>query len=341
MKYKVIFDTNSVRSAESFSDFLGGREELERFVTIADIVIPELVIEEIVSQKRKILTSKRDSFLSNPFRYLLSLDEREIVEFNMDQWIEKLSQEEQIPFKKINLTKDKSKILDEIKDLCINCKAPFEENSDKGFKDAYIYFTIREYISSCKDETIFIVTRDNRLKLALQSLDKVIVIENFDEFEKYNTNYFTDEYFISRLREEIDQNIKSKDIEKIYLNIEDNWVLKIVIVEQVYFVNVDFLSKEIISSTETDFSDTITNLISSSNFSSTHAYVSELLDNINYLSNQEITDLLVAATENDQIYWIASDEDVKSFFLTLYKSKSMLIPEDTRKIFEEHFLQND
>jgi rRNA-processing protein FCF1 len=41
---------------------LGGRNELKNFLKDADIVIPEIVIQEIKRQKKKTLESDRDEF---------------------------------------------------------------------------------------------------------------------------------------------------------------------------------------------------------------------------------------------------------------------------------------
>ena len=61
---KVIFDTNSVRNTEP-KQFLGGRSELEKFAKVAELVFPDIVIEEIKNQKRRNLESKKDSFLKD------------------------------------------------------------------------------------------------------------------------------------------------------------------------------------------------------------------------------------------------------------------------------------
>lgn len=61
-------------------------------------------------------------------------------------------------------------------------------------------------------------------------------------------------------------------------------------------------------------------------------------DYIRYFSDQEIQNLIEAATENDQIYSIATNEEVKEFFITIFKSKSKIIPEETRSKFKQYFL---
>ena len=260
MKYKVVFDTNSIRNAESFSDFLGGRPDLERFLKVSEIIIPDLVIEEIKYQKKKHLISKKYSFLTNPFHFLLNLEKEKVEKFDMDNWILELTNNEEIPYKIISLTKNKEDIFEKIKQLCLANEPPFDENSDRGFKDAYIYFTILEYLDKNKNNSIFVVTKDDRLRLALLRHSRIRIVTDYDEFEKFNVEYFRSDYFVSRLKEEVDKEITVDKIEGIWLNLEENWVLRIVYPEKNYFIEVDFSAREIISSIMSSASTTFPSL---------------------------------------------------------------------------------
>lgn len=335
MKYKVIFDTNSIRNAESLSDFLGGRADLENFSKVADLLIPDLVIEEIKAQKRKHLISKRDSFLSNPFHFLRKLDENDTKDFDIEKWILELADKEKILYKLISLSE--SGILEKIKKMCLECQPPFEEGSDKGFKDAYIYFTILEFLDSCSDKNIFVVTKDERLKEAFLNIPKVKVVRDYSEFEKYLDDYFSDDYFINRLKEEIDERINKDCIEDLWLNIDDNWVLKIKCEDCLYLVEIDFATKEIISSIDSDLTDMVNALLLSGSFSSTHSAIIDLSDKIKYLSDEDIQKLIKASVENEQISWISEDEDVKEFFKNIYQIKQKIIPEDIKVQFLQHY----
>lgn len=337
MKYKVVFDTNSIRNAESVADFLGGRSELERFLKVSEIVIPDIVIEEIKNQKRKHLISKRDSFLSNPFHFLRKIDEDETKSFDIEKWILELAGIESLPYSVITLTIN---VLEDIKKLALGNLPPFDETSDKGFKDAYIYFTILEYLDNIEGENIFLVTKDDRLKLALNDNARVTVVKDFDEFEKHIDAYFRDEYFISRLKEEVSENITAECINEIWLNTEENWVIKLTCDETTYFVEVDFSSREIIDSTDYNFAEGVAGLIISRAFRSVHSYIETIKDYTQYFSDQEIKQLIEAATNNDQIYSIATDEDVKEFFMPIFKAKSQIISnEDVVAKFKQYFNQ--
>jgi len=335
MKYKVIFDTNFIRNAESALDFLGGRNDLERFSKVSEIIIPDIVIEEIKAQKRKHLISKRDSFLSNPFHFLRKIDIKETENFNIDEWILELVKNEKISYTSISLTENG--ILEKIKNMCLECTPPFEDGSDKGFKDAYIYFTILEYLTICKDRNIFLVTRDERLRTAFLRESRIKVIKGYDEFENYIDEYFKEPYFVSRLKEEIDEGIEQNHIEDIWLNLEENWVLKIVCNEKHYFLEVDFTSKEILRSVNFDFSELINKLITSGSFSATHEAVESLKDCTSFLTDENVQSLIEASVRNEQIYWIANDDDIKEFFGQLYQAKQQIIPEDIKELFNKYF----
>lgn len=133
MKEKVIFDTNITRNA-GVNTFLGNREILFKFSQDAEIILPDVVVQEIKSQKRRDLKNKRDKFLKNPFHKLIGVNEDETNAFSIEDYIQKLIDEEDIPFKVIDL-KDNN-VLSQIKDLAINKQAPFEskDKTDKGFK---------------------------------------------------------------------------------------------------------------------------------------------------------------------------------------------------------------
>ncbi len=336
MKYKVIFDTNSIRSTESLTSFLGGRSDLDRFAKLAEVVIPEMVIEEIKSQKKKYLHSKRDAFISNPFHLLRNLDRVETENFDVDNWVLELLKKEVISFTVISLSDDA--ILDEIKRFSLQNIPPFDRDSDKGFKDVIIYFTTLQYLNCLDDKKIFFVTKDERLALAFSKHERIQVIKDFDEFEKFNDSYFKGEYFINRLKELVDSKIVSESVDEIWLNIDENWVLRISCGDAIYFVEADFSSREIIEFTSVDFSVFFNELITSDAFRVTHSGVKSLMGYLKYLSDQQIQDLIKAASENDQIFSISTDEDVKGLFDTLYRAKYQIISEDLRVKYGKYFL---
>ncbi len=337
MKYRVIFDTNTIRNAESVSDFLGGRSDLERFLMVSEIIIPGIVIEEIKHQKKKHLISKRDSFLSNPFHFLRNIDKQETEDFDIDSWVQELVEKEKIPYSLIELTK--FDVLEEMKMLCLENTPPFDKNSDNGFKDAYIYFTVLEFLDNCRDGEIFVVTNDECLRQAFSRHARISLVKDFDEFQKYIDTYFREEYFISRLKEVVDPEIDENCIKGTLLNTDENWVLKIICNEKKYFVEVDFTSREILETSNFDFSEALNKLISSGSFAVTHSAINELESSLKFFSDEDFQNLFKACVENEQIHWIASDEDVKQFFTRAYQLKQQILPEDIKNQFEQYFIK--
>ncbi|OGF60528.1 hypothetical protein A3C05_03455 [Candidatus Giovannonibacteria bacterium RIFCSPHIGHO2_02_FULL_45_40] len=312
---KIIFDTNTIRCEGSSDYFLGGRDELERFSKVAELFIPDIVIDEIKEQKRRHLAGKRDSFLENIFHKLRGISEEDTKKFNVVDFIENQRTMESIPYSVITL-KDQS-ALSKIRALAVLNKAPFEKNSDKGFKDAYIYFTVLDFLKDIPDERVFFVTKDGRLKEAFALNDRVRVVEDFEDFERYRASYFREEYFIRKLQGEIDEDIRPEHISSVWLNINSNWVLLVDTGSAVYRIEVDFTTKEIIGYTDQSIEVAVEAFKQSRSFAETHENIGTLQSYVQYLSNGEIGDIADAAAINSQIYSIYEDDDVRAFFDSL------------------------
>ncbi len=328
---KVIFDTNFIRNAEP-KQFLGGRSELEKFVKVAEIVFPDIVIEEIKHQKKRNLKGKKQSFLDNPFHWLKNLDHEETKSFDIEAHITTLEQNEELNYTVIKLT-DYS-VLEQMKVLALNYMPPFEKitkddkkNSDKGFKDAYIYFTILEYLQSISDKVVFVCTKDGRLKEALNGHPSIIVVQDYDDFIQNSITKYYDGYFIEKLKSDIHTDIEQESIIDYWVNINENHVLLININDEQSVVEVD--AGEIIESGKVDdYSKTIENLIHSESFASTHYEINKLNSYIHFLSDDEIISILEATITNGQISSIILDDDVRKFISILFeKKKRMLTPE--------------
>jgi rRNA-processing protein FCF1 len=208
---KVIFDTNFIRNTEP-KQFLGGRSELEKFSKVTELVFPDIVIEEIKNQKRKNLESKKDSFLKNPFHWLRELDHDKTKNFDIEAHLTALEDNETLEYAVITLS-DYS-VLEQMKELALKKLPPFEatDNTDKGFKDACIYFTALEYLQSIPDKLIFVCCKDGRLKEAFKKHPNIIVIESFEEFIQNSITVFYDDYFINKLKTEIHEDISKRTL---------------------------------------------------------------------------------------------------------------------------------
>lgn len=344
MKYKVIFDTNPLYSKKSTNSFFGENSKLRDFREISEIIIPEMVIEELISQKRNYLNSERNDFLKNPFHSLMGLDEEKTEKFDIEQYISHLREKEIITYEIIPLTNPTA--FEEIKELCLKNSPPFDEKSDRGFKDAYIYLTILDYLKTLNGEVVYFVTSDDRFKEAFDGNRQVRVIESYEEFIQYNDSYFKGIYFIEQLMEvnfieqlisDTEEPIKTEDIKQIWINSDGNWILKINYNATIIFIEVDFRTKVISECTEDDFSHNISNLISSRAFQHTHTWISALVKYKKFFHYEEIRELIKASIENPQISWISQDEDVNDFFLDLYRKNKKSLDKELDKNFKETF----
>jgi len=172
MKEKVVFDTNFLFN-KSASSFFGSREELNRFSKLADIILPEIVLEELEAKYHRLFTDDKEKFFKTILPNIIEHNTNEIV---IEDKISCLIENESIPFSIIKLTN--FNVLPEIKKLAINKTSPFEasEGTDKGFKDAYIYFTVLEYLQNIDAKYIFVCSKDKRFKKAFELHSNILAI---------------------------------------------------------------------------------------------------------------------------------------------------------------------
>ena len=336
---KVIFDTNKLRNTDP-NTFLGNRNELESFSKVSEIIIPEIVIDEIKKQKQRNLESKKQSFLDNPFHWLRKLNKEETEKFDNEAHIEDLISKETIKYSIISLS-DFS-VLTKMKDLATSYEAPFEKtnkddknNSDKGFKDAYIFFTILEYLQKISDKYIFVCTEDWRLKNALEIYENIIVIKDFEEFKKFSISFFYNEYFIKKLQEEINESIKQENIIDFWINTNGNQVLLIDIDGEKIVTEID--SWEIIDfKNKNEYQSDINDLIHSGSFSDTHIIIRKLKPYIHFFSDKEIKEMIEAIFDNYEIkgammHW------VKEFYWRLFETKKDILEAELKGKTEHLF----
>jgi rRNA-processing protein FCF1 len=337
MKEKVIFDTNTIRNTE-INTFFGGRPELELFVQDADIIIPFTVIEEIKRQKKAVLKTKRDSFVSNPFHKLRGINEVDTKSFDIDAYIQKLIDEETIPFEIIDLKSND--VLPLIKELAIAKQPPFEaaDGTDKGFKDALIYFSVLEYLQEVPNKYVFVCAKDNRLGEAFKNNPNVFVVKDYSEFKQHSISQFFDNYFIEKVNEELGIVISKENIKEYWYNINDNKVVLIDVEGEEFVIETD--SGEIINSmARSEYTILIDALVNSSSFDQTDEVVAELVNLSPFFNDEEILKILNASKKNSQINWIINKPQVKELIGTLYESRKEIIDDEKvlnflKKIFK-------
>lgn len=336
---KVIFDTNKLRSTKSLTHFFGNREELERFQQVAEIIIPDLVLDEIKIQKRNHFEEEKQKLIENSCSQLIDA-ETLINALDISKLVKKVFATETIPYTTITLSD--TLCLEQIKMLALQNKAPFDTNSDRGFKDAYILFTIQEYLKNTADEIVFVVTSDSRLGEAVSKNPKVKVIDDFRGFERNRATFFTEEYFLELLSQYLECPLTTDSIHRVGFNTKNNWLVEIKTEEDVlgtlnYLVEVDFASKEFIGKYEGELAKHVAALINSGSFTETKSNISALRNKISYLYLREAVEILEASLENNQICWIAEDSPVRGFIRALFEKCSEKLEESLKIRIAKHY----
>ncbi len=332
---KVIFDTNIVDNSEAHI-FFGNRNDLKRFKKYSELIFPDVVIEEIKNHIRRKLDKNKSTFLENPFHWIKNLSKEETEQFDIESHINELISEESFIFEVIELT-DYS-CLSEMKELALRNLPPFEENTDKGFKDTFIYFTILEYLQKIEDDYVYFVTDDRRLKKSFTDNPNVIVIENFDEYMDASLIKQFDDYFIEKLKAEIDNRITRGSIIDYWMSINDNKVLLLEIEDENYLVEID--SQEIVAFKKIErFMETIKALILSNNYSDTLGAIRLLTHYTNYISIDNAIDILRALVENLQVSGTVGAGDYTIDFMgDLYSKVHQFLPEEINSKIPERIV---
>ncbi|MDC9727469.1 MAG: PIN domain-containing protein [Candidatus Thioglobus sp.] len=333
MKEKVIFDTNFLYNKKATS-FFGNKDELIQFEEVADIVIPEIVIEELKSKYARSFKQEKEKFFKTLLPNLIEHNTNDVI---VDSKIKEIIDKETISYKVIRL--ENFDVLPEMKRLALEKLPPFEpsDGTDKGFKDTYIYFTILEYLQNITDKYVFVCVKDKRFKKAFDNHDNIYAIESYQEFLDNRIAQFQGSYFLEKLEENLGFKVEASQVKNFWHNIDDNKNVFIKVEDEEYIVEED--SGEIVSSSKPElYKSNIEQLVLSGNFETTHSTIEQLLPFVNYFSDEDILKIFNASFSNEQIKWIIEDEDVKEFIGTLYKAKSELVENDVADFLKENFL---
>lgn len=324
MMYHVIFDTNCINS-DSLESFFGGRMEFDSFVSNpkVKVLLPQMLIEELKTKKRKQFATRisqlNDKFIKNN---LLTQDALEkITTFRIEEHLEKMLDFLKPDKIEIIDIEDSNEAFKTIKDFAIRNEPPFNEGSDKVFKDACIYCTVNDYVKKNAREKIFVVTKDQRLKDALGRLNNINVVTDYSDFSTYLVDQYQEEYFLNTLKETFTEssNIILRDL---LFNIDDLDLLIIDCDGKEYRV---LLDKRVIIRYEesSKYQEKLDQLLNSGSFAATHSNLADFLEYTDFISAQEISYIISKVEENSQIRAIVSDEDVKEFILMLYEAAKL------------------
>lgn len=332
MREKVIFDTNFLYNKKA-SSFFGNRVELEKFEKIADIIIPEIVIEELEHKYSRSFGQEKEKFLKTLLPNIIEHNTQEIV---VETKIKEIIDNETITYQVIKLT-DFS-ILPEMKELALKKLAPFEptDGTDKGFKDTYIYFTIREYLQNISDKYVFVCVKDKRFKKAFESFPNIYAIESYQEFLDHRISQFQGDYFLAKLQENLGFKVEKNQVKDFWINGDYNQVVHIENDDENFVVEVD--TEEIVNVANVNqYKFLITNLINSGNFGTTHHNVAELEKYVSFFNEVEIKEILEVSYTNEQIRWVIKDEDVLLFIGLLHSYDVELTDKEAIEFLDNTF----
>jgi predicted nucleic acid-binding protein len=291
MAIKIVVDTNMLAARNSFDALLGNRKELEKILAIpgTELIIPSIVIDELLHQKSAAFKTTKSRLTESSYYKKRVADDIKIRIGADDIDLDGLRSDMSIRHTTIDIT-NKAAALDKIRQLATDYQAPFQvysdgkENSDKGFKDAYIALTIDEYLAQLEDgENIFLLTKDARLAEYFQGNSRVVRVQSYDE-----------------INGQIERPSASESA------IEDN----------VPTASVRPPSQERVS-----IETLLTDFRNSGSFTSTHSLVAQLAEAAaaNKLRDADYLDILVSAAQNNQISWLLGDSDVREFILPIFK----------------------
>ena len=224
MKDVIIFDTNSIRHT-GLSNFLGKRELLRQLEPDAEFYIPELVLDEIKRQKKRQFDESKNQLLKNELVKTFSSDLSEIESLNIDTHLEEMQRDEPFRFEIIPCVH--GEIVDRFRSMAIVNQAPFNRDSDKGFKDACIYISVLKFLETLEERSVFFWGNDGRLKEAFESQTAVEVVDSIESYHRKSSRFLMDDYFFGVLSEELSLEIEAADISNTWRNNSNNWIVEI------------------------------------------------------------------------------------------------------------------
>ena len=277
---KMFLDTNLVRNKNHAGPLFGNIDKLRDKAELVDIIIPEMVIEEILDDKRNDFKEQKNKALqsaktNNVLKSAgVVTEDIESIEYmpNMDDLIS------QLPFsiEVIKLNNSEAAFAN-ILELAINHKPPFESKGDKGLKDAIIAMTIDEYLSEHQiDQKSIVLTNDRLLGEYYDARKDVVVVENF---------------------EELDKAIQVSPVKSKTANISG----QVSIVE---------------SPIRKAIRDQLTTLRNAGNFATAHEAIKRINELKKNMAYEDFIDTLISAANNNQIYWIREDPDIQEYYAT-------------------------
>jgi len=305
MGIRVIVDTNCALNEKVYDLLLGNRKELESIAEFATIFLPDIVIDEIIEQKRTSFNQAKGDIQHNALFKYMEVDINQIEELSFKDFETKLRGDQSIPYKVISLS-DKSKAFEKSYRLAISHSAPFKIGSDKGFKDTCIALITDEFLKTLdSEERVFLFSKDERLKEYFTNNKMIISIDGLEDLKSKLIIKGQEE---EELTTESIKNASESD------------------------------SIEIKEPTpgEKAKSALLTEFRNSSSFLHTHLLVDKLAFNEKVFNEKDFCDILRSACNNRQIYWILGDSDIAEFLIPVFEKYGKCLDSDSYNRFIQY-----
>lgn len=296
-------------------------------------------------------------------KLLVAIDKQKIVLITTEQVIDEFYRNREIKiydaiqiFQKSNLNKNEPSFIkqeDELYKKLVKhkkeyekCKKKIIEQTEKNFKDNsfevdQIILELFNKSSVLGEDSQILDNAERRVKRGRppgkkKSLGDSIIWEVL--LKKYQ--YKDDLHFISA-----DGDFESKLLKKELNSYLANEWKKKKGVNLIFYTDLSSFFKEkypnIKIATDLEKELAIENLVNSFMFASTHTAISVLSNYLDTFTKTDILRIVEGGLENNQIYYINKDPDVKDFFTAIYERYKNFIPTGKLKSFEELYILED
>lgn len=296
-KPKVFIDTNIIDNPTPAGGLFGSSKKLKCLEKRVDLIIPKIVQDELLEHKRRAFEKSKGRLLNS--KILEQVVSREKVE-SLEFCPPCVLLEEDVIFSTEDIN-DREEFYEWSRNLAIKNEAPFENESDKGIKDAMVAFTIDEYLRNNPDieQPIILVSDDARLGEYFQERKDVVWVKSLDELEG-QLELMTEN---DNKSSQQSNNTEKETPEECH----------------------DSTKAVILTPQLAKARRLLTELRNSRTFATTHKVIAELQSYVKYFTDEDNVDVLLSTLNNSQIMWLAQDEDVEAFLRPIFdKAKDKL-----------------
>lgn len=301
----VVVDTNRLNSESSFSLLLGNRDELSAIVEVADLLIPAVAIDEVIEHKRQAFIQDVTKAKRNHVLRLCNVDWATLALPSFEDIELSLRSDQSIPYRVIK-PHDPGRTFEKLYGLAVRHEAPFEEKSDKGFKDGCIVASVDDYLDDNPDVSLYLLTGDVRLASYFSTNPRVTHVTSCGDLLALIGVGRWDEHGVPNASEEVACAPEAPSVPK-----SDPEIIE----------DLQRLAEE---------------LRFAGSFQGTHSVIKQLGQLDGTIGRVEGVGLLRAAVRNDQVYGILRDDDVWGCLYPLFKSYGDGLDDDEYGVFVDY-----